>query len=41
MFSHSQISKAGFRIESRIVKAWKTMVKRIKEVSPCLLEEIK
>jgi hypothetical protein len=41
MFSHSQVSKAGSRIESRIMKAWKTMVKRIKEVSPHLVEEIR
>jgi hypothetical protein len=41
MFSHSQVSKLGFRIYSRTMKAWKTMVKRDKEVSPHLLEEIR
>jgi hypothetical protein len=41
MFSHSQVSKPGFRIKSRIMKAWKTMVKRIKEIPPHLVEEIR
>jgi hypothetical protein len=41
MFSHSQVSKPGFRIESRTMKAWKTVVNLIKEVSPHLVEEIR
>jgi hypothetical protein len=41
MFSHSQVCKAGFRIESRTLTAWKTMMKRIKEVSPHLVEDIR
>jgi hypothetical protein len=41
MFSHSQVSKLRFRIESRTMKAWKTMVKTVKEVPPHLLEEIR
>jgi hypothetical protein len=41
MFSHSQVSKPGSRIYSRIMKGWKTMVKRIKEVPPDLVEEIR
>jgi hypothetical protein len=40
MFSHSQVSKLGFRIQNRTMKSWKTMVKRVKEVSPHLEEEI-
>jgi hypothetical protein len=40
MFSHGHVSKLGSRIESRSMKAWKTMVKRVKEVSPHLAEEI-
>jgi len=41
MFSHSQVSKPGFRIKRRIMKAWKTMVKRIKEIPSHLVEEIR
>jgi hypothetical protein len=41
MFSHSQVSKPGFRIESRTTKAWKTLVKRVKEVPPHLVEQIR
>ncbi len=40
MVSHSKVSKPGFRIYSRIMKAWKTMVKRIKEVPSHLVKEI-
>jgi hypothetical protein len=41
MFSHSQVSKLRFRIKSRTMKAWKTIVKRVKEVSPHVVEEIR
>jgi hypothetical protein len=44
MFSHSQVSKLRFRTASRrtmVIFAWKTMVKRVKEVSPHLVEEIR
>jgi hypothetical protein len=40
MFSHSQVSKLGFRSDSRTMKTWKTMVKRVKEVSPHVVKEI-
>jgi hypothetical protein len=41
MFSHSQVSKLGFRIESRTMKACRTMMKRVKQVPPHLVEEIR
>jgi hypothetical protein len=41
MFSHSQVSKPRFRISGRIMKAWKSMVKSIKEVPPHLVQEIR